>query len=54
MNKYDMCDLCKEMLCHGEEKSRFSVVDRYGVEFHCGNVVHEEKIFLLFLQIKKL
>lgn len=47
MNKYNMCDLYNEMLCCGKEKSRFSVVDRYGVEFHCGNVVCKEKIFFV-------
>jgi hypothetical protein len=32
---------------YGKEKSRFSVVDRSGVEFHCGNVMYDGQIFFV-------
>lgn len=51
-NKEDEAQQEKAMLAYcvtmyGKEKSRFSVVDRSGVDFNCGNVVYDGKIFFV-------
>lgn len=32
---------------YGKEKSRFSAIDRDGIEFRCGNVLYDGKIFFV-------
>lgn len=51
-NAYDEEQQKKAMLAYcvtmyGKEKSRISVVDGSGVEFNCGNVVYDGKIFFV-------